>query len=234
MTSVSAFPRFEDWISLSCQESRKSKGTAGVSHNQSCRQWGTPDPVRTLSSRWDSLPWSPVRLFPTFLINHHKNHESSYNKFYTEMTRNILSNLAIVCIRKADSRKREGRQWVILNIPPPPANISGPSLYCTPVSSQAKREEDQGILSVNQWSPLSLVEECRGCALSFLPVSSVTYLSDVQTCNDQDIFAQIFVVVFLSLLIFWNPTVIESLIYLPDDGSRFQWSNHTQSSLITI
>ena len=65
------------------------------------------------------------------------------------MTRNILSNLAIVCMRKADSRKREGRHLLILNIPPPPANISGPSLYCTPVSSQAKREEDQWILSVN-------------------------------------------------------------------------------------
>ena len=54
----------------------------------------------------------------------------------------IFSNLAIVCIRKADSRKIDGRKFV--SFPPPPPNISG---LCLPYIVSSVRLEGENFLT---------------------------------------------------------------------------------------
>ena len=67
-----------------------------------------------------------LQFLPQLLKNTKKStfYVSSLYPSILEMNKNILSYLALVCIRTADSRKIAVRQLPIVNIPPPP-NISG-------------------------------------------------------------------------------------------------------------
>lgn len=87
-----AIPKFEDWTSMYCLESRQWRGVVGLSCNQNCRYGATRILPRILSSKSYNL-WRS--LFQPFSINN----------FVLELKQIYLKYLPIVGCRNIESRR---------------------------------------------------------------------------------------------------------------------------------